>query len=283
MAHHRVAPLRHKLTGKALPMYVGHEIAGWPFHATPVAGATNLAPSAVVRCWEMTPSMRLSDFHRVLVAETVSNFGSMLSRLVIPGLATLVLSATPFEMGLLLMADVVAGACGALLLGATVDRLSKRAVMLIFATGGLGALLGTALAPPLGHRFHSGGAILFGLSCLALGAFCIPLAPGAMLLGAALLIVHQVLGDSGHIVYEVHDRTLRQTAVAPHLLARVDAGIRTLGHLATLLGALGGGALATVVGARLALTLSATLFMSAAIMAYRLCRTPAPDVDCRCP
>ena len=61
--------------------------------------------------------MHIADFQRVLAAEMVSNFGSMLSRLVVPWLATLALSATPFEMGLLLMADVVAGACGALLLG----------------------------------------------------------------------------------------------------------------------------------------------------------------------
>ena len=74
--------------------------------------------------------MIISDFQRVLAAEIVSNFGSMLSRLVLPWLATLVLTATPFEMGLLLMADVVAGACGSLLLGAVVDRMRKRAVML---------------------------------------------------------------------------------------------------------------------------------------------------------
>jgi predicted MFS family arabinose efflux permease len=397
--------------------------------------------------------MIISDFQRVLAAEVVSNFGSMLSRLVIPWLATLALTATPFEMGLLLMADVVAGACGALLLGAVVDRMRKRLVMLaadaarasllgllawlaathhlplwilvlagvarglltvmfdlarsawvaqridvahlstrnaqmsagssraetaafalggwlyqwlgavlallidagsylvsalclrgvrdtavappasplpraplrallieagvgmtalaavptlqtlailevlvalgvslaatsymifvarhlgfatgvlglIFATGGIGALLGAALAPCLGRRFRSGGAMLLGLSCLALGAFCLPLVPGATLLSAALLIAHQVIGDGGHIVYDVHDRTLRQTAVSPDLLARVDAGIRTLGQLATLLGAVGGGVLATWVGARLALTLSAALFASAAAVTY---------------
>ena len=397
--------------------------------------------------------MPIADFQRVLAAEMVSNFGSMLSRLVVPWLATLALSATPFEMGLLLMADVVAGACGALLLGAVVDRMRKRAVMLaadaaraillgllawlaathhlplwvlvlagmarglltvmfdlarsawvaqgidaahlptrnaqmsagtslaetaafalggwlyqwlgavlallidagsylvsalclrgvretsvappasprprarlravlidagagmtalaavptlrtlaglevlvalgvslaatsymifvardlgfatgmlglIFAAGGLGALLGAALAPRLGRRFRSGGAMLLGLSCLALGACCIPLAPGATLGGTALLIAHQVIGDGGYIVHEVHDRTLRQTVVAPDLLARVDAGIRTLGHLATLLGAVGGGALATWVGARPALMLSAALFASAAVVTY---------------
>ena len=57
------------------------------------------------------------DFRRVLGAEVVSNFGTMLRRLAIMWIATLVLQATPFEMGLLLVADVLAGALGSLLLG----------------------------------------------------------------------------------------------------------------------------------------------------------------------
>ena len=396
--------------------------------------------------------MTISDFRRVLAAEVVSNFGSMLSRLAIPWLATLALNATPFEMGLLLVAHVVAGAFGSLLLGAMVDRLGKRSVMLttdvaravlltlltwlavahqlsmwmlvlvggavglltvmfelarsawvaqrvaaaqlparnaqisagaslaetaafalggwlyqwlgavlallidaasyvvsalclrgvhevevastplrprqnpgalltdatvgvtavvgeptlralasievllalgmslsgtsymifvardigfntgvlglIFATGGIGSMVGAAMAPRLGRRSSSGGAILLGLVLLALGASCIPLAPGATLVGAGLLVAHQVVGDGGHTVYDVHDRTLRQTLVAPNLLARADAGIRTLGQLATLLGAIAGGALATSFGARQALALSAALFATAAVVAY---------------
>ncbi len=54
----------------------------------------------------------------------------MLTRLVIPWVAALVLEASPFEMGLLLVADVVAGAAGSLVLGTLVDRASKRRVMI---------------------------------------------------------------------------------------------------------------------------------------------------------
>lgn len=392
-------------------------------------------------------------FRRVLAAEVVSNFGSMLSRLAIPWIATLSLAATPFDMGMLVVADVAAGAAGALLLGAMVDRLGKRAVMLaadagraavlgmvavlagygllsfwmlllaaaasglmtvtfelarsawiaqripagdlpvrnaqlsagaslsetaafalggwlyqwlgavlalavdalsylvsaafvrgavetpaapsraiawrerlgalatearegidavlahpilrilasvealvalgmslastsymifvardlgfetgaqgmIFATGGIGALIGAALAPRLGRRLGSGGAMLLGLALLALGAICIPLAPGPTLVGAVLLVAHQVVGDGGRALYDVHDRTLRQTSVGPELLARVDAGIRTLGQVATLIGAIGGGALATVLGARYALVLSAGLLAVASVPMY---------------
>lgn len=402
------------------------------------------------------PAAETNDFRRVLAGEGVSNFGSMLSRLALPWLATLALDATPLQMALLLVADVAAGAAGALFLGTLVDRLPKRSVMvgadlaragvvgglaalalaqwlsigllalaaaltglasvafelarsawvgqnvplarrparnaqlsamgsasetlafalggwlyqllgavlalavdalsylvsaaclwgvrggrgagvaaapvprrrggfldetlggiaviratpqlralatleillalassiagtsymiyvardldvgtgalgLIFATGGLGALAGAALAPRLGQRVGSGRAMTIGLALGALGALCIPLAPGASLLGAALLVAHQVVGDGGMTIFHIHDRTLRQTVVTPELMARVDGGLRSLGQLATLLGALGGGALATAWGARFAIgTMVALLALAAAVAHHRL-------------
>jgi hypothetical protein len=37
----------------------------------------------------------------------------------------------------------------------------------------------------------------------------------------ALLAAQQIVGDAGHTIYQVHDRTLRQTAVA-HRCSRVS-------------------------------------------------------------
>jgi len=71
----------------------------------------------------------------------------------------------------------------------------------------------------------------------------------------------------------VHDRTLRQTIAAPELLARVDGGLRSLGRLATLAGALGGGALATALGTRVAIvTMVVLLGIAAAVAHHRLGR-----------
>jgi MFS family permease len=390
-------------------------------------------------------------FRRVIAAEGVSNFGSMLSRLALPWLATLTLAAKPLQMALLLVADVAAGAVAALLAGTLVDRSSKRSIMiasdalrfvviaglavlafndalsmwmlvvaaglgglltisfelarsawiaqnvlpmdlparngqlaavgstsetaafavggwlyqalgavfalavdatsyllsaacllglhddrrpaanqirrrgsafladlragvatirvtpalrvlaaletllalgysvagtsymifvtrdlgfdpsvlgLIFATGGLGAIGGAALAPRLARRFGRGRTMTIGLALLSLGTFCAPLAAGATLAGAALLVVQQVIGDGGQTVFQIHDRTLRQTAVAPDLLARADGGLRTLGQIATLVGALGGGWLATELGERVALFTVAGVFGFAAWLAH---------------
>ena len=81
------------------------------------------------------------DIRRVLAAEAVSNFGTMLSRLAVPWLAALSLQATPLQMSALLVADVVAAALGSLWLGGWIERRGKRAVMLM-ADGARAALLG---------------------------------------------------------------------------------------------------------------------------------------------
>ena len=138
---------------------------------------------------------------------------------------------------------------------------------MIFATGGLGAVAGAALAPWLGRRLGPGRAMTLGLTLAALGAACIPLVAASGWLGAALLVAHQIIGDGGRTLHDVHDRTLRQTATPAALLARTDAGLRTAGQLATLVGAVAGGALATALGTRTSLGLSAALIASAGFVA----------------
>ena len=138
---------------------------------------------------------------------------------------------------------------------------------MIFATGGLGAVAGAALAPWLGRRLGPGRAMALGLALAALGAACIPLVAASGLLGGALLVAHQIIGDGGRTLHDVQDRTLRQTAAPAALLARTDAGLRTAGQLATLVGAVAGGALASAVGTRNSLWLSAALIASAASVA----------------
>ena len=143
----------------------------------------------------------------------------------------------------------------------------------IFALGGLGSVAGAFIAPRLARRFGIPTALTAGLALAAIGAACVPLATAPTLAAIALLVTQQIVGDGGHTIYNVHDRTLRQTAVAAPLLARVDGAIRTLGYAATLAGALAGGFLATLLGARAGLTVAAALLAaSAMVTGVRLAR-----------
>ena len=137
----------------------------------------------------------------------------------------------------------------------------------IAALGALGAVVGASLAPRLGRAVGPGWTMTLGLVAFALGAACIPAAQGLGWATVAWLVAHQIVGDAGHVMHDVHDRTLRQTAVPAALLARVDAGIRCAGLLATLAGAALGGLLGTATDARTVLWLAAAIAAGAAVLA----------------
>jgi MFS family permease len=137
----------------------------------------------------------------------------------------------------------------------------------IFALGGLGSVAGAFVAARLARRFGIPVALSAGLALAAIGAACVALAAAPTLAAVALLAAQQIVGDGGHTIYHVHDRTLRQTAVAAPLLARVDGAIRTLGYASTLVGALAGGWMATLLGARSGLIVAAVLLAIAAVVA----------------
>jgi predicted MFS family arabinose efflux permease len=137
----------------------------------------------------------------------------------------------------------------------------------IAALGALGAVAGAMLATRLGARLGPGRTMALGLLAFALGAACIPMAQQAGWVAVAWLVAHQIVGDAGHTLHAVHDRTLRQTAVAPALLARVDAGIRAVGQGATLLGAALAAVLGSMASARMLLWVAAALASAAAALA----------------
>jgi MFS family permease len=140
---------------------------------------------------------------------------------------------------------------------------------LIFAAGGLGSVVGAAMAPWLGRRFGVSRTMVAALAILCFGAAFIPLAQGAGWVAVALLTAHQIIGDAGSAAYGVHDRTLRQTTVPTELLARADAGIRGAGQLATLAGALAGGVAGSLFGERAVLWLAVVPGVIAVVLAGR--------------
>src|SRR5690242_2293986 len=72
---------------------------------------------------------RNGDFTRLWTAQTISDFGSMVTGMALPLTAIVVLSASPGEMGLLTAARELPVVAVSLLAGAWVDRVRRRPVL----------------------------------------------------------------------------------------------------------------------------------------------------------
>ncbi|HEY2888540.1 MAG TPA: MFS transporter [Candidatus Limnocylindrales bacterium] len=127
---------------------------------------------------------------------------------------------------------------------------------IIAAIGGAGSFIGAALAGRVAARLGLGRAMILGLAGAALGNALIPLVPdGAIVLGITLLIVQQLIGDSSGAMYEILEVSLTQTIVDGRILGRVNATVEFVTTLTALVGAVGGGLVAEVVGLRGAMAL----------------------------
>jgi hypothetical protein len=107
----------------------------------------------------------------------------------------------------------------------------------------------------------------WGLALYTVGAACVPMVGSVGAMAVLLLVTQQIFGDAGHTLHDVHDRTLRQTAVPADLPARADAGIRSAGQLCTLARALAGRVLGDALGARSVLWLAVLAGGAAAVPA----------------
>jgi MFS family permease len=95
------------------------------------------------------------------------------------------------------------------------------------------------------------------------------LAPGATLLGVAAIATQQIVGDFGHVLYQIHQTSLRQRIVPSELLGRVGGAIRFLSSVAMLGGTALWGLLGETVGLRPALFSGAALLALAALVVSR--------------
>jgi MFS family permease len=145
-------------------------------------------------------------------------------------------------------------------------RLTPTMLGATVATGGVAALVGAALAGQAIRRFGIGPTYVATGLAAAAGTFFIPLAHGAPLLGMAMLIVSQVIGDSLGTVTEICGRTLRQSLVAPDLMGRVGGVFALAPGVTGIIGAILGGWMGGAFGERATLLIgSAGLTLAAAL------------------
>lgn len=152
-------------------------------------------------------------------------------------------------------------------------RLSPTLIGIVLAVGSVAAMAGAALTPRLARRFGAERIIWLSLAVTApLGLFG-PLAqPGWLVV---LMVVSSAVGEFGQIVYAISNVTLRQRVVPDELLGRVNATMRFLLMGLFPLGALLGGVLGTVAGARVTLLVCGALIL-VSWLPIRRALQPAP-------
>ena len=134
----------------------------------------------------------------------------------------------------------------------------------VIAMGGVGAMVGSVVAPRIVQRFGLGRTFIVASLVQGLTNLLIPLAglvgtPGTLLfLAVACLMVPQLFGDMAFMVYNINEVTLRQTVAPEHVLGRVNAGMQLLARGIWPIGSLVGGFLAAALGVRATLALAAT-------------------------
>lgn len=134
-----------------------------------------------------------------------------------------------------------------------------------FAVGGFSSLFGALLARRSALWFGLGPSMWGGLVLMGVSMLFIPLAQGATVLAAALLVAQQLVGDGGATVFEVNQVSLRQSVTPERMLGRVNAAIRLTSLGAMLVGSLIGGVMGETVGLRPTLIVGAGAVFAAAL------------------
>jgi MFS family permease len=142
--------------------------------------------------------------------------------------------------------------------------LSERGIGFVFASGGVGALIGSAMAAPLAQRFGVGKTVLWGAVGFGLANFLVPAA--ILMPDHALLLVvgSEFTAWMALQVFNVNRFSLRQALTPDHLLGRVSSSTMTIIGGSQLVGSLAGGAIGQVFSVHIALYVSvAVMFLAA--------------------
>lgn len=121
---------------------------------------------------------------------------------------------------------------------------------LFVSVGGIGALLGTAVASQAIRRWGVGRVLSHSLLLAGGVGLLLPLASFQPAFAIPILLLNQLIGDIFISNYLINETTLRQTATAPHLLGRVNASLDFVVQGIGPLGLLCGGFLGGTIGVR---------------------------------
>jgi Na+/melibiose symporter-like transporter len=129
-------------------------------------------------------------------------------------------------------------------------KLTAAQLGITIGCGGIGGLVGAALAASAGVRWGARRTLIGALLLGAVVQVLVPLAPSVPAIAMAMLIVTQVVGDGALTVYLINETTLRQRLLPAESLGRAAATWQVVTGLLTPAGALTGAALAESIGMR---------------------------------
>lgn len=154
-------------------------------------------------------------------------------------------------------------------------ELSSQGIGLVFAAGGIGALVGTIIAPMLAKKIGVGSSILVG--AIGFGVANLPVPLAFYFPEIALPVV--VFGETGAwlslMVFNVNRFALRQAMTPNHLRGRIAASSITLVSGAAMIGSLLGGVIGEIVSVHAALYVSIVFQAAAALWVWK---SPVPAI-----
>ncbi len=149
------------------------------------------------------------------------------------------------------------------------------ALGIAIALGGAGSLIGATLAPRIARALGLGKTFLGSVFVMLAAYSLIPLAHGPLPMALSFLIVQQLIGDQAITIFNINERTLRQSVAPDQLLGRVNAAMQLLTLGIYPLGALACGFVAQALGMRTALALA---MLGIALSSLWLIASPVPKM-----
>ncbi len=141
--------------------------------------------------------------------------------------------------------------------------LSATAVGIIFGLGGLGSLLGAAIAECLSRRYGEGRTVIGAQFAFGVFAIALPLTVFFPAIALLLVLISEFAQWMAHIIFQINELSIRQTTVDDRYLGRVGAVFQFFGRGLTPLGAIVGGILGEVIGVQLTLVVASAGFFVA--------------------
>jgi MFS family permease len=134
--------------------------------------------------------------------------------------------------------------------------LGSFAIGVIFATGGIGALLGATLSGPIARRIGAGNTIVLGQTMFGVTGLFVPAAVLIPNYAIPLIVASEFFQWGFLILRHVNAASMRQAFTPANALGRVQSSAMLASRGSQPIGALIGGALATIIGAPWTLTLA---------------------------